>query len=345
MPKRTGKTSGGFPDEVLILNSLSSTRRKRAVPEDWATSDGIATYAPKATVQTKHTGGTALAVHQGGDLVVVGGAGGAVDIFSVAKEQVIESFQVGSGDVTAAVWAGDRAVISTSTGQVTVRDPSSGNELGSFSSHTGAISGLSTNATDDLVASVGVDGTYTIYDLEQMSVATQVPSQNGMSFCFGRILLLTSSAYTTVEFHPDGHLLAAGDKSGNITVYEVASGSIGATFEFGAPVKCFKFSENGTWFAIVAEDSSKISIWDIRKQNEIANIDAGGMVDTIDWDYTGQFLVGAGPGGTTVNQYSKANKSWTQPLLIASPAKSIAWGKSARALVGVDGEGTVTVLA
>ena len=122
------------------------------------------------------------------------------------------------------------------------------------------------------------------------------------------------------------------------------SGSVAATFGLEAPVKALVFSENGTWLAAVTDDSSSVSIWDLRKAAQIKSLEMGGKVDTISWDYTGQFLAGGGPGGITVQQYSKAEKEWSVPLQIAVPATAIAWGKDAQSLLAINHEGVLTAL-
>jgi pre-mRNA-processing factor 19 len=124
----------------------------------------------------------------------------------------------------------------------------------------------------------------------------------------------------------------------------VKSGSVAATFGLEASVKALVFSENGTWLAVLTDDSSSVSIWDLRKAAEIKTLEMGGKVDTITWDYTGQFLAGGGPGGITVQQYSKAEKEWSVPLQIAVPAAAIAWGKDAQSLLAINNEGVLTVL-
>jgi pre-mRNA-processing factor 19 len=111
-------------------------------------------------------------------------------------------------------------------------------------------------------------------------------------------------------------------------------------------VKTLFFSENGTWLAAVTESSSTVSVWDLRKMAQIKSLDTGSSrVDSITWDYTGQFLLTGGPGGLTVQQYSKASKSWSEPLKSAVPAVAVAWGKSAHNIVSLDEGGVVTVLA
>lgn len=242
----------------------------------------------------------------------------------------MQSFAAGGGDVTSAAWAAGRAILATSKGHVSVRDPTSGSELAAFTEHAGGVSALTVHPSGEILASVGVDGSYVVYDLVTLKVATQVHGDG---------------AFSCAKFHPDGHLLAAGGPDGHLKVYDIKTGTEAANFDFGSPLKRITFSENGIWLAAVAENSSTISIWDIRKSGEIKALETGGVIESIDWDYTGQFLVSGGASGVTVNQYSKAAKTWTEPLKAAIPATCIAWGKSARSLVSLNGDGALTVLA
>jgi pre-mRNA-processing factor 19 len=110
-------------------------------------------------------------------------------------------------------------------------------------------------------------------------------------------------------------------------------------------VKTIFFSENGIWLAAVTESSSTVSIWDLRKMAEIRSLDTGSSrVDSLSWDYTGQFLLTGGPGGLTVQQYSKASKAWSEPLKSAVPAVAAAWSKGAHNIVALDDSGVLTVL-
>ncbi len=124
------------------------------------------------------------------------------------------------------------------------------------------------------------------------------------------------------------------------------TGAQAATFDLDGAVKTLSFSENGTWLASVAESSATVSIWDLRKMAQIKSLDTGSSrVDAISWDYTGQFLLTGGPGGVTVQEYSKASKAWSEPLKSAVPAVAVAWGKGAHNIAALNGEGVVTVLA
>ena len=149
---------------------------------------------------------------------------------------------------------------------------------------------------------------------------------------------------TSAKFHPDGHLLAAGGVDGQIKIFDVKSGSVAASFESSGPISALYFSENGTWLAAVTKGSSTVAIWDLRKAAAIKSLDTGSRVDCVSWDYTGQFLLTGGPGGVTVQQYSKASKEWSEPLKSAIPAVAVAWGKAAQSIVTVDGQGVLTIL-
>ncbi|KIW20981.1 hypothetical protein PV08_01560 [Exophiala spinifera] len=304
---------------------LSKTRRKRPVPEDWATADSISAYVPVTSSEPMCTGGTVLAVHESGDLAIVAGHDTNATVFSLSQNRPLQLLNGGSGKVTSGVWAQDNAVIATSTGVVKVFEAEK--EVASFSTHGGSVNGIALHASGSILASVGDDKTYTLYDLEGNQKLTQIQSD---------------SALTCVQFHPDGHLLAAGAVDGQIKIFDVKTGSSAATFDLRSPIKCVFFSENGTWLAGVTEGSSSISIWDLRKGAEIKSIETGGPIESISWDYTGQFLASVGARGITVEQYSKASKEWSEVFKSATPGEKIAWGKNAQQLLHLSDQGVLT---
>ncbi|KAE8325602.1 WD40-repeat-containing domain protein [Aspergillus sergii] len=323
--------SNGLPEAVLsrvesTQAALSKTRRKRAVPEGWATSDAISTYKPAQSTEPLYPGGKALSVNASGELALVGGADGVVGVFSLSQKQVVQSLQA-NGPVTDAIWAGDKAVVASSTGSVKVFE--NGNEVADFSSHAGAATALALHPTGDIVASVGVDKSYVLYDLMTNSVITQI---------------FSDASLLSVKFHPDGHLIAAGGVDGQIKIFDVKNGSPAANFALSGPVKCLFFSENGTFMAAVAESSTVVSIWDLRSASEVKALETGNQIDSISWDYTGQFLLTGGPSGLTVQQYTKSTKSWSEPLRSAVPAAAVSWGVAAQSIVALNRDGGITVL-
>ncbi|KAE8380890.1 WD40-repeat-containing domain protein [Aspergillus bertholletiae] len=323
--------SNGLPEAVLsrVENTqaaLSKTRRKRAVPEGWATSDAISTYKPAQSTEPLYPGGKALSVNASGELALVGGADGVVGVYSLPQKQVVQSLQ-SNGPVTDAVWAGDKAVVASSTGSVKVFE--NGNEVADFSSHAGAATALALHPTGDIVASVGADKSYVLYDLTTNSVITQI---------------FSDASLLSVKFHPDGHLIAAGGVDGQIKIFDVKNGSSAANFALSGPAKCLFFSENGTFMAAVADNSTVVSIWDLRSASEVKALETGSQIDSISWDYTGQFLLTGGPSGLTVQQYAKSTKSWSEPLRSAVPAAAVAWGVAAQSIVALNRDGGITVL-
>jgi pre-mRNA-processing factor 19 len=97
--------------------------------------------------------------------------------------------------------------------------------------------------------------------------------------------------------------------------------------------------------ASASAGSSTVTIWDLRKQNTTKTLDIGSLVANVKWDYTGQFLAVAAAGSVVVEQYEKKGKSWSEPFRKAFAATDIAWGKDARSLVLLNGDGALITLA
>lgn len=102
---------------------------------------------------------------------MVGGVDGAVGVYSLPEKRVLTTLKIG-GTVTDAVWAGGKAVVASSTGLVKIFEGDA--ELAAFNSHAGEATALAVHPTGDIVASVGADKSYVLYDLATNSVITQV---------------------------------------------------------------------------------------------------------------------------------------------------------------------------
>lgn len=81
------------------------------------------------------------------------------------------------GPITDATWAGNKAVVGSATGSVKVFE--NGSEVASFASHAGEVTSVAVHPTGDIVASVGVDKSYVLYDLSSNTVITQIFSDAG----------------------------------------------------------------------------------------------------------------------------------------------------------------------
>lgn len=327
-----------------IILRLSKTRRKRVVPEDWATPDVISNFTPNQKSKSLYTGARTVSVGASGDLALLGGSDGTAGVFSISQKKLVQELVVGSS-VTDTLWAGSKSIVGTSSGMVKAFD--TGVEVSSFSGHAGAVTALALHPSGDILASVGVDKSYIFYDLTSSVQILQISTdsrktRHDLRHAVGRAD--NAIALTTARFHPDGHLFAAGGTDGQIKLYEMKTGANAANFDTSGPLEAVEFSENGIWLAAAMKDSTSVSIWDLRKASQIKLLETGGPVLSVRWDYTGQYLATAGPTGVAIQQYLKSSKEWSELLRVGVPAVSVDWGSRAQNLVSLDGEGVITVL-
>ncbi|KAF2838072.1 ubiquitin-protein ligase E4 [Patellaria atrata CBS 101060] len=314
-------------DETHLRDRLSSTRRKRPVPEDWATEENIQSFESTLTTDPVAPGSRTLALNQAGDMALLGGEEGSATLYSLPQKAVTGTLDLEKGIATDGLWWNDRQVVATSTGAVKVFEDVK--EIAQLGSHAGAATAVSLHPCGDLLASTGVDKSYMLYDLSTMKVVSHI---------------FTETELTCGEFHPDGHLFAAGGRNGEIKVFDVKTGQNVANFDAEGPVQAFSFSENGTWFAVATKGETSVQIWDIRK-SKINQIDVGTSVNDLKWDYTARFLAAAGSGSVAVLQYTKASKSWSEPIRKAVSANALHWGVNAKSLVLLESSGSLNVLS
>lgn len=329
---------------LMIWARLSKTRRKRPVPEDWATTEDLEAFEPVQSTSSRCSEVHSIAMDSSEDLALFGGKEGFASVYSMSERTIVKQFETANGAVTDAAWAGSDAITATSTGHLEIWDDT-GSRIGDFQEHSGAATALALHPSGEIAASVGADKRIVFYDLAQSTSALKIHTDSGM-YSLNRLefILIDFAALTAAQFHPDGHLFAAGGKDGQIKVYDTKTGANAANFNEGAPIEALDFSENGTWLAVASKNSPVVSVWDLRKSNKVKEVDMGGPVSTLKWDYTGQFLAAAGPGGLTIQAYDKGKKDWSEPLRTAVPASALNWGSKGRSLVTVNGEGMVTAL-
>lgn len=323
---------------------LSKTRRKRAVPEDWATADSIQTFGQVERTEPLYPGAKSIALDASGDLALFGGSDGIAGVYSLSQHQLLRALKAGAR-ITDTLWSGSKAVVGTASGAVKLFDKAT--ETANFGAHAGEVSALALHPSGEILASVGVDKSYVLYDLVSLAPVTQVYTNSGKlsrSYFTLPIKLTAATALTCAGFHPDGHLFAAGGIDGQVKVFDVKSGTNAANFESPGPIQALSFSENGTWLAVVVKGQTSITIWDLRKAAQTKVLEIGSEVESIRWDYSGQFLAAAGPSGLAVQQYSKTAKEWSEPLRSAVSAKGVEWGPRAQSLVSVSADGALTVL-
>ncbi|KAF2681579.1 Prp19-domain-containing protein [Lentithecium fluviatile CBS 122367] len=321
-----------LPEELLAKvdetqQQLFATRRKRPIPDGWATADDVSAFQVKTSSDPLHPGSSTVSVDASGDRALFGGTDGVAAVYSISQQKVVSVLKCGA-PVTATSWWGSKAIVATSSGTVKVFE--NGDEMAQMGSHAGAVTSISLHPSGSILASAGADKRFIFYHLSTFKSVSQV---------------YTEAEITCCDFHVDGLLFFTGGLDGNIRIFDVKSGAPMAVLEAGGPVRDLSFSENGTWFAVAVKGSSSVSVWDLRKQTAIKYFDLGSPVDGVKWDYTGQYLATAGAGSVSVQQYTKASKSWSEPVRRAVPARAIAWGASASSLVALTPDGGLSVLS
>jgi pre-mRNA-processing factor 19 len=150
-------------------------RKKRPVPQGWASSDEVAALQQVAYTDLTVSQATSLDVES--DYAAIGGLDGKVDIYSVQANKVERSLDVAE-PITATVWTGSKVVLATTKGSVKVFD--NGNETASFQAHAGAVTGLAMHPGGRILASVGVDKSFIFYDLETLERVSRSYTDAGM---------------------------------------------------------------------------------------------------------------------------------------------------------------------
>ncbi|KAI1326681.1 WD40-repeat-containing domain protein [Xylariaceae sp. FL0255] len=322
----------GLPEELIAKvdetqAKLSKSRKKRPVPEGWATPEDIAKFAVSCNLSTPVEKPSTITSEAG--YAAIGGLEGDVAIFAIESQNVERTLKVGE-PVTGSIWEGSRVFFSTAKGSVKVFE--NGSEVASFTDHAGPATSLAMHPSKEILASVGADKSFVFYDLTSLQRATRV---------------YTNSALTACAFHPDGHLFAAGTSGGDIKLFMTNTGEEAAAFSLGAPVQAVAFSENGFWFAAAAKGQTTVTIFDLRKQGDAAQakvLDIGSAVQSLAWDYSQQFLATAGKDGVTVQQYSKGSKSWSEIVRAAiDNAVDVQWTANASQLLVVNAQGELSV--
>jgi len=116
-------------------------------------------------------------VDETGDLVLLGGADGVAQVYSLSQSAIVQSLKCGTGAVVDGTWYGNRPVVALSSGAIKVFE--NGEELASFTQHAGAVTSVCMHPCGDILASVGVDKTFVLYDLQTMKPLTQQSTESG----------------------------------------------------------------------------------------------------------------------------------------------------------------------
>ena len=146
------------------------------VPEDWATPETVAAFDVATSIATSHRTGRTLAVFNDGGLALVAGPEGIADIYDLTERENVRTLQCGAS-ITDGLWWNDKPVIANSGGAVQIFTGDT--QIAEMRGHAGSANALALHSSGELLASVGVDKSYILYDLSSFKVVSQVYTDSG----------------------------------------------------------------------------------------------------------------------------------------------------------------------
>ncbi len=222
-------------------------------------------------------------------LAAVNNSRGGINVWDVRTGSVIFSHAKRSFDGVQFSSDGLQIAAVGSDGRVHVYDAESGQSLRIFGDGSSRLFDVAFHPTSDLLAAVTHSGFVNVWDRNS-----------------GRLLYrLSNSGNRTIDFSPDGRLMAtggySGDNAGKIQVYEVSAGIIRPiaehTTNFGA-VEFVRFSPDSQVLALTSVDA-QVRFWDPRTGHQTHAFRAhNGMASAVAFGTDGRQLVTGGADHT-----------------------------------------------
>jgi WD40 repeat protein len=125
--------------------------------------------------------------------------------------------------------------------------------------HEGTVNDISWQRDGGLIATAGSDRTLRLWDNNSKKTIA--------------ILKGHAAAVMAVDFAPQGQLLASGDATGKIMLWNTGGKSLGSLVGHSKEIKSLTFSPDGRFLASAGEDFT-VKIWDVAQQRLIKTIEA-----------------------------------------------------------------------
>ena len=145
---------------------------------------------------------------------------------------------------------------------------------------------------------------------------------------------------TTMQFHPDGLIVATGTSEGIVQVWDMKSQTNVTNFtDHATGITSLAFSENGYTMASAAEDG-EVKIWDLRNGSCLQTVAMDSHVFSVNFDYSGVYL-GVGAENKLAVFNSKSWKAaWTCDEEVGG-FHSVLFGERAQYLLAACGNRSV----
>jgi pre-mRNA-processing factor 19 len=283
---------------------LSKGRRKRAIPETWATADGLKGYTVRGSYpihKASAPGILCVDAHPTKPLVITGGADTDVVVFSTDRQRVSSVLSGHTKRVSAVSFHPTEELALSSSVDRTVRVWSAEGGASEYRTvqtlrvHEGEVTSMSVQPTGDYLATSSTDRSWALWDIRTGALLVRI-----------RDLQASPAPLRSVRFHPDGILLATGSTDSVVRIWELGtSPRLGAVLEgHKGPITDISFSQNGYMLATASEDCT-VRLWDLRKTATLQTLSlstTGKAVTSVCFDQTAQFL--AASAGSDIQVFS-----------------------------------------
>jgi pre-mRNA-processing factor 19 len=139
----------------------------------------VSSFITTITSEQLYPDTKSLALDASGDLVLVGGSDGIAGTYSIARQQLSKVLKATDGAINDVAWAGSRPATASSSGVVRLWSEE-GTDSNAFTAHAGAATSLAVHPSGSILASVGADKSWVLYDLDAIKPITQVYNQSSI---------------------------------------------------------------------------------------------------------------------------------------------------------------------
>jgi len=261
---------------------------------------------------------TASALSPDGQRIAGGGWSRVLSVFDTATGRVIAQHRSAHAfPISAIAFSGDGAKLATADAAGTIKIWADAQKLNSKSTalltlkgHLGAINTVSFSSDGKRLVTTSADKTARVWDLEDAGAALRPLERSGSS--------------SVAHFSPDGQLIAAKHGSGNVRLWDAATGRLVRELSVGdkGSIQSLAFSPTDNRLLAVGyggqADVSYVALWDIDAGTELARLpgatdlpdfgmnEYSGAVGALAFSLDGKYLV-AGFGSKFFSPASSLN--------------------------------------